>query len=724
MEPLSYRYWRGQAIARGWYARSVLARFTLYLLGLDLLVWILRLLFRRVSRPVADTLAAWLWFLTFISLVLLLLLALRWLRRVFMWRLRNRLIVTYMFMAVIPVALLLALALGSLYLFAGQFATFLVTSEINSELKSLQTANEAIGHELAVQLEHGRPAASASLEGMRGDPDWKRREVIAWHRGKPILVSGAARGTPQVQSPPGFAVQKLHQVMRDRDKLYLRALTTIPTGGDKLTVVSSEPLNNEELAVLAADLGRISIYGTGFRRVAPVDTGKGGAQGGASNRAGKGSVSVSKDGQVYELETPREPLSAPMTAGTVPAAENRLDGEVTFGTSIFVVDWQTGKEDSPAAVSVQTRVSKIYGRLFAALGDFAPAVEYFLTFVAVVFGVIELLALFVGVRLTRTITRSVAALYNATQHINRGDFSHRIVIRSQDQLAALEGSFNSMTESIQKLLAEQQEKQRIENELAIAQEVQAQLFPRQFSSLESLEVHGYCRPARTVSGDYYDFLTASSHKLTLAVGDISGKGISAALLMATIHSAVRAYALENAPALGVPAAVGAGSAGWPHSNGHGERSPSALLSLLNHQLYESTPAEKYATLFLGIYDGTTRKLVYSNGGHLPPLLIGRDGNLRRLECGGMVVGLFDRVPFEQDSVNLAQGDIFLAFSDGITEAENDFGEFGEARLVELVRDHRDLPLPLISEMVTAAVDDWVGGQEQTDDITLVLARAR
>jgi hypothetical protein len=130
-------------------------------------------------------------------------------------------------------------------------------------------------------------------------------------------------------------------------------------------------------------------------------------------------------------------------------------------------------------------------------------------------------------------------------------------VKSSDQLADLAISFNSMTASIEKLILEQKEKQRLENELAIAQEVQAQLFPREVSQLESLEVHGFCRPARTVSGDYYDFLTASSHKLILAVGDISGKGISAALLMATIHSAVRAYSVENMPQMREPVAVGA-----------------------------------------------------------------------------------------------------------------------------------------------------------------------
>src|SRR6202040_4029626 len=168
--------------------------------------------------------------------------------------------------------------------------------------------------------------------------------------------------------------------------------------------------------------------------------------------------------------------------------------------------------------------------------------------------------------------------------------------------------------------------------------------------LESLEVHGFCRPARTVSGDYYDFLSASSHKLILAVGDISGKGISAALLMATIHSAVRAYSVENLPQMREPVAVGAVAgagrimAAWPEG---AEVSPGALLSLLNHQLYESTPPEKYATLFLGIYDGRSHHLTYSNGGHLPPILISDDGTVRRLESGGTVIGFFVKKNFEK-----------------------------------------------------------------------------
>ena len=344
----------------------------------------------------------------------------------------------------------------------------------------------------------------------------------------------------------------------------------------------------------------------------------------------------------YVLDTGKEALVPTYSAGNPPSPTGPLDRRVTFATSVFVVNWDTGDTSQPAAISVQTSLSMLYQRLFSALGEFAPAIEFGLVFVAAFFAVIELLALLIGTHLTRTVTGAVAQLYQATKHINRGDFSHRIPVRSKDQLSELANSFNSMTASIEKLIIEQKEKQRLENELVIAQEVQAQLFPKEISQLESLEVHGFCRPARTVSGDYYDFLALNSDRLILAVGDISGKGISAALLMATIHSAVRAYSLEGMPRLREPVAVGAvAGTGMMMASGlspSGETSPAMLLALLNHQLYESTPLEKYATLFLALYDGASRKLTYSNGGHLPPVIISEDGTLRRLDCGGTAGG--------------------------------------------------------------------------------------
>jgi len=144
--------------------------------------------------------------------------------------------------------------------------------------------------------------------------------------------------------------------------------------------------------------------------------------------------------------------------------------------------------------------------------------------------------------------------------------------------------------------------------------------------------------------------------------------------------------------------------------------------MLNRHLYRSTQPEKYATLFLAHYDAEAAQLRYSNAGHLPPLVLGRDGKIRRLECGGTVVGLMDGMRYDEGHIHMKPGDILVAYSDGITEPENDFGEFGEDRLMEVVARYRDQPLHVISAQVLAAVDAWIGAEEQPDDITLVLAR--
>jgi len=688
--------------AAGLLPTTRLARAACYLLGLDLLLFALQRLFGLLKVSWGQALGGWVGVLSFLAALLFAVLLYRWLKSKLLWRLRNRLIVTYVFIGVIPVVLVMSMASITVYLFAGQFANFVVTSELDSRLRSLQSVNTAIAHELAAKLEHGQPAIAESLEGLkRHDPAWASRQICAWKGGKALAVcNGASPGEAPFALPASLNL-KSGAIVRDNDRLYLRAATEIGSESQKLTVVSSELLDRKLLEQVAADLGEITLYTQGFDlKASPLSS----------------------------VDNRRQELHPTFTAGVLPPPSNGFDRVITFGTPLPFLDWASGEHAKASALlRVQTRPSVLYARLFAALGDFATGIEYMLLFAAIVFALIELFALIIGTRLTRTVTGAVAQLYDATTHINRGDFSHRISVRSNDQLATLANSFNSMTASIENLIEEQKEKQRLQNELTIAQEVQEQLYPQHISQLASLEVYGFCRPARTVSGDYYDFVTVDSDKLILAVGDVSGKGISAALLMATIHSAVRAYSLEGTPSLQEPLAVGAtASSSLMSASGspRAEMSSGPMLSLLNHQLYQSTPAEKYATLFLGIYESLERRLTYSNGGHLPPIILGEDGSVRRLECGGTVIGLFDRRSYEEDSVALRGGDLFLAYSDGVTEPENDFGEFGESRLIDLVWKNRDLPLARICEIVTAAVDDWIGAKEQPDDITLVLARGR
>ena len=727
----SYPELRRKLIQADLWPQGRMARLACYLAALGIVLFALEKLLDLFSLSWGEHLGGWVSFLTFLAGVLFFVLAFRWVKRRILWRLRNRLIVTYVFIGVIPAVLLVAMGIITLYGLGGQFAVFVVTSERDAQLRSLAAVNETISNELAAHLERGEKPVPDSLIGLtKRDPSWSRRQVCAWYGEKPLPLCDQFHGASLTF--PGFLKGKFHDLVRDHGHLHLRVASSLQVGSNTLTVVSSEPFDKDLVGKIAQSLGEITLYTTGEdeKPSSPEPAQTAGAK--DQTLAGRGTEKqnnkfVITSNQPNTQKGHPQVLHPAFTVGSVPESTGSFDREITFGAPLLVEDWATGKADRVEVLQVTTRPTVLYSHLFAALGEFVRGVTYILMGVAIFFAIIELIALIIGTRMTRTVTAAVAELHVATRHVDRGDFSHRIPVKSSDQLADLALSFNSMTASIEKLMQEQREKQRLENELAIAQEVQAQLFPRQVSELESLEVHGFCRPARTVSGDYYDFLAASSHKLILAVGDISGKGISAALLMATIHSAVRAYSVESLPQMREPVAVGAvaGSgrmmATWPEGI---EVSPGALLGLLNHQLYESTPPEKYATLFLGIYDGRSRRLTYSNGGHLPPILIGKDGSVRRLEVGGTVVGLFDAMPYEEDSVEMHTGEIFLAYSDGVTEPENDFGEFGEQRLIDLVRDNRNLPLPEISQIVTAAVDTWIGEKEQPDDVTLVLARAR
>jgi sigma-B regulation protein RsbU (phosphoserine phosphatase) len=719
---VSYRYLRLRLAQEGLLPTTKVAWAAWYVLAIDLLLAVIQIVCSALKWKFGESLGGWISFLSFVAIVLFCFLALRWIKAKMLWRLRNRLIVTYVFIGVIPVVLLVVLAALSFYLFAGQFATFIVTTELNSELKTLEAANSTLAMQLG-QVKGKEIQGSAEQILSEAQKAWPDREVSVWLDRK--LVASVPPGRPS-PTLPDQVKGSFSSIVRDKNALYLRTAQDVPLPTGTLTVVSSEPFSSQMLEKLASNLGQIALFSTGItlQDVDQSQTSNNGVH--VTENSSPPSISIRRSGKNTVLNTSKG-LKPTLTAGSVPPAASALDYNVVFPTTVYVTDWDSGSTTNPAGISVQTRLSKLYDRLFSALGEFAPSIEILLLFAAIVFAIIELIALVIGTRLTRTVTGAVAQLYDATKHINRGDFSHRITVRSSDQIASLATSFNSMTASLEQLIAEQKEKQRLENELAIAQEVQAQLFPREVSQLASLEVHGFCRPARTVSGDYYDFLTLDSQKLILAVGDISGKGISAALLMATIHSAVRAYSLERFPALREPASVGTAVAShMVMASGLGEAdiSPGALLAMLNHQLYQSTPAEKYATLFLGMYDGGSRRLTFSNGGHLPPIVMAEDGNVRRLDTGGTVVGLFDQQNYPENSVQLQKGEMFVAFSDGVTEPENDFGEFGEERLIELLQENRSLPLARISEIITAAVDDWIGANEQPDDVTIVLARAR
>lgn len=715
---ISLKNWR-QNLVEGWPKLSRLERLTAYFAALDLfllIAWRVSALFTADS-----SLGGWFRFVGYLAIFLGLLVIARYVRRVVMWRLRNRLIVTYVFIGVIPVVLLLCIGLIGAYLFGWQFATYIATSDIEKEISTLTALNHRAAVDMGSRISAGGALTPELLAANAAPPsDDVPLEMTAWRAGKAVTLP-----KQQAAPPPPESAAGTHALVIDGRRLMFRAWETVPAGKEKLTVISSVPLDAKMLERVGAGLGEVSLslFSNRSAEEKKADAQKKEDEGGlhVSTSTGKSESKLTVGGESLDLKE-QNPESPTLHAGNLPAAARTFDRMITGGTIIPVMDWSTGQNRS-ALLGVLTRPSLLYGRLFVTVGQSTNFIIGVLIAVAIVFAVIELFALFIGLRLTRTMTRSIAHLYVATEHVNQGDLSHRIEVKRDDQMGALERSFNSMTTSLERLLQEQKEKQRLENELAIAQEVQAQLFPTHTHEVPGLEVYGICKPARTVSGDYYDFLPFEEGKVAIAAGDVSGKGISAALLMATIHSAVRAFSLEAAV---VPAMAGAAVGGYTGASlayANGDLSPARLMGLLNRQLVRSTPAEKYATLFFSTYASHSQTLTYCNAGHLPPVIIGAGGEVRRLDAGGTVVGLFDEVKYDEGFVRLVSGDIFLAYSDGLTEPENDFGEFGEERLIDLVRENRTLPLERISDVVISAVLDWIGGAEQPDDITLVLARA-
>jgi phosphoserine phosphatase RsbU/P len=698
---------------RSFRPKTKLGKTTLWFGYLAAALEVLRLILRSAPDSI---LRGWASFISFVFLFCCALLVLRWIRSKLMWRLRNRLIITYIFIGVIPVLLLLGMGFVAGYLFAGQFATYVATSDLQSELQRLHSTNRSLATQFRSLLRQGKltPELAGEIAGASNE-NFRHRSVTVWD-GDNGFVLGEA-GVAKIKLSPSLQ-KDFFGIVLDEDRLQLRSVKRLQEGTHQLTVISNVPITPELLRHTTTQLGAVDLYLPIQNRTTEADKDTQAKSGGKNknviidNGSSRTSFDFSNDA---------------VDAGQLPPAANAFDIHLWFGTTLDLVDWPTGKH-MIGILRVDTRPSRIYDTLFSTLGDNAGIFVDLLVVIVVLLGVIELIALIIGMRLTRSMTRSVAELYTATEYVNRGELSHQIRIRTRDQMAALEQSFNSMTQSLSNLLAEQKEKHRLENELAIAHEVQDLLFPEDLSGLPGLDVYGVCKPARTVSGDYYDFIPLSESRMVLAVGDISGKGISAALLMATVHAFVRAYAFEPERTLAAVAAGGAPQGGVLTAEGNGDSDgglcPASLMATLNYQLYRSTPPAKYATMFLACYDANTRLLTYSNAGHLPPFLIGRDGSVQRMETSGTVVGLFDAVTYEKSSVAMHAGDIFVAYSDGITEPENEFGEFGEERLIELISQNRDQPLSRISEIVTTAVSDWIAGGEQPDDVTLVLARAR
>jgi len=406
-------------------------------------------------------------------------------------------------------------------------------------------------------------------------------------------------------------------------------------------------------------------------------------------------------------------VELPFTAELAVSRPGAATQSVQWVVFVEYTDWTTG-EVQPAAVPFRVDLGDVYRRItggpLAQIGtfDFGQFLLVLVAAVGTLFLVIQIAALGMGLGLARTITGSVHDLFEGTERIRQGDFTHRIPIRRRDQLGELAGSFNSMTASVQELLQQKAEKERLAQELKVARDIQMSLLPQGPVRMRGLSLMGYCEPAREVGGDYYDFLRLDDHRLGVLIADVAGKGTSAALYMAELKGLMLSLSQRH-------------------------RSPRALLIDANRIMAQQLDPRSFITMTYLVIDLEARTLTHARAGHCPLLHLpapnGGPPRARTLMPDGLVLGLqidngetFERL-LEEVTIPLAPGDLYVLYTDGVTEATNDAGEwFGDRRLATLIEDHGALPFDQLRERMLREVEVFAGAQAQHDDMTWVLVR--
>jgi phosphoserine phosphatase RsbU/P len=589
-----------------------------------------------------------------------------WWRNKLLWSLRNRLIVAYLFIAFVPILLIVALVLLAGRILFSQLGAYLLHEDINNRIEMISDISEhiAIAHQTL-------PAGITERESetILASQAVHDRELP----GLSITFSDDLSLLRKVSSTNKFA-----GLLQQGDSLSLTSLRAMPDRRGERVVTLRVPVTPEFLATVAPDIGAIQL------NLMEPD---------------RGGIYTSGEEKKYKVARPigarNRNLQPPLLWIDTPV------NVVSSLNSVYV--GKEGKEERPVLAVFNARPLRLTGRIFTSLGELRDYYLLYLILVGIIFLLIEATAFVTGFVLTRRITRAVADLYRGTQYVQARDYSHRVHIERRDQLGELADSFNKMTGSISELIEEESKRRRLENEISIAREVQNQLFPSTLPSVPGVEIEAICKAARSVSGDYYDFIQLSPTHIAIAIADISGKGISAALLMASLQAALRSQMLAE---------------------GTERLNTAELVARLNKHLVRNTGDDRFATFFIAVYDSATRTLRYTNAGHLPAFLICH-GNAALLDKGGMVLGVVDDYDYEEGSLKLEQDSLLIGYSDGLVEPENVYGEeFGIRRLQEAaVRLQGAAPL-MVAESLMAAAEEWAGTPEQADDMTVIVARLR
>jgi sigma-B regulation protein RsbU (phosphoserine phosphatase) len=632
-------------------------------------------------------------------------------KRRLLWRVRRKLILSYVFIGFVPALLLVAFALLCGFLLFYHFSSYLV----QSRLRALSEQARFLAQSTALEIQRGggRDVASILARRQATAAEQYRGVSIAVVPASSACSSNAAASRVQVVSagpwahvsPPrelpswidcrGFSgvfayshkrVAAPRETDVDTDTHLLVRGIGYPDAGQPAYAVVVDLLVNDQIRQQLRN-----ETGVELKSVAAVSA--------------TGRRDDDKDAQPIAGNDGADDHEA--AAAPSPGLLNSLPSLLEYR------DWNTG---TPGTLTVTTalKIGELYDRISTAQGTvgrtFAQGLLLVLFVIGALFLIIEVMALIAGFALAKSLTGSVHALFAGTERVRQGDFTHKIAVKSEDQLGELAGSFNSMTASIEDLLRQAAEKKRLEEELRIAHEIQMSLLPQGPLTMAGLSVTALCVPAREVGGDYYDFLPLGDHRVGVLIADVSGKGTSAALYMAELKGLVLSLSeIHN--------------------------SPRDLLIAANRIIANHLDARSFITMTYAVIDLRARTMTYARAGHTPLIYVPGSCDtpgprqVQILAPDGMVVGLkldngemFERL-LREETIRLRPGDLYLFFTDGISEAMNARDDcFGESRLGQLVEAHAHLPSDELRERVLREIAAFVGDAPQHDDMTMILLK--
>jgi sigma-B regulation protein RsbU (phosphoserine phosphatase) len=623
-----------------------------------------------------------------------------WAKRRLLWRVRRKLILSYVFVGLVPGLLII-----SFFLIAGLILFFNVSSYLlQSRVRTLVDQARFLAQAVALEAEHGdsperlrrtlaqrlavttdrfpfTSIAIVPVEGLTCQSD----NASTVPPVRPMTIGPWQHLDPPDRVPAwircdGFSGLLAYQGASDRaleTRLVMRAVVLPDTPAPRWAVIVDLPFTVAIEERLRAETGI---------------------------RLGEATALAYEDPSVLiprgRLLEPR-----PRLADDTPTALG--EGWVVF---LDVHHWETGALNY-ATIAIQLNVREIYDRITQlsagrALGQILLLI---LAFIGVLFLTIQFVALVIGFVLARQITGAVHDLFTGTEHLRNRDFSYHIPVRARDQLGELADSFNLMTGEITKLLKENAEKARMEQEMLAAREIQQKLLPSGPLSVPGLSIMAFCEPAREVAGDYYDFLKISDTQLGVLIADVSGKGLPAGLYMAQLKILAQSLARTHT-------------------------SPREFLKAVNRVVADNIDSKSFITMSYGVIDFARGVMVHARAGHCPLIRVpgSAPAGLRKSQVhapDGLVLGLkiddgemFDAM-IQEETVPLVADDLIVFFTDGISETMNEaFDCYGEPRLAQVLEQYSHLPFEQLRSFIFADLRAFAGDADQHDDMTMILLK--